>query len=326
MSRVGLSSFSRILVTGGAGFIGSHIVDYLVEEGVEVTVLDNLWSGRLENIKHHIGEKGFRFLKGDITERERVKEALKDVDAVFHEAAIVSVDYSLEHPEATHRVNCDATLNLLKASLDSGIKRFIYASSIAVIGEAKDLPIKENHPTKPLSPYGVSKLAAENYCSLFHRLYGLETVSLRYMNVYGPRQIRNSYSGVITIFLNRLLKDEPPIIHGDGEQTRDFVNVRDVIQANMLALTKKEAAGEVFIIGSGKKVTINKLAELLLSITGKHACTPIHGKPRPGDIRHSYCDISKAEKVLGYHPKVSLSEGLSNLLDHILSSKGGLYL
>jgi len=307
-------SYSKILVTGGAGFIGSHIVDRLLSDSFEVMVIDNLCTGRLENIAHCQNREGFHFIEGDVRNFELVKRVIKDVDVVFHEAALVSVTRSVENPALTNEVNVTGTLTLLKACLDSSVRRFIHASSSSVYGETETLPKHEGLTPQPISPYAVSKMAAESYVKVFHKVYGLETVCLRYFNVYGARQTYGPYSGVITIFMNRLLSDQPPIIYGDGEQTRDFTNVQDVVNANMLALTNKSAVGEVFNVATGVSTTINQLAKMLQEITGKLDLKPVYTNPRPGDIRHSFADISKAKKVLGYHPKVSLGEGLAHLV------------
>jgi len=305
----------KILVTGGAGFIGSHIVDRLLANGFEVSILDNLSSGNKENIQQHLSKKNLHFIKGDIRDAKTVKQAVSDIDAIIHEAAHISVTQSFEKPFLTNEVNVTGTLNLLKASSDANVKRFIYASSCAVYGETATLPIKETTPTRPISPYAASKLAAENYCKAFHKIYGLQTVSLRYFNVYGPRQTNSPYSGVITIFISRLLNSETPIIYGDGTQTRDFTHVQDVAQASILALHAKNAAGEEFNVATGKSTTINQLAGTLLNITGQTHLQPRHLEPRPGDIKHSYADISKAKKVLTYTPEINLKEGLNRLVE-----------
>jgi nucleoside-diphosphate-sugar epimerase len=308
----------KILVTGGAGFIGSHIVDKLMEKGFEVTVFDNLDTGHIENIEPHQGKENFHFIKGDIRNFNLVKKTMKDVDAVFHEAALASVTLSVQNPILSNDINVTGTLNLLKASSDLGVKRFIYASSAAVYGDTKTPEKREDMSTNPKSPYGISKLAAENYVKIFHKLYGLETVSLRYFNVYGPRQrfdLQCAYGGVITIFTNRLLRDMPPIIFGDGEQTRDFVYIGDVVEANMLALDKKDAAGEAFNIGTGLNVGVNQIAETLKDIMNKHELKNVHADPRPAEGRHGYANIRKAQKILGFHPKVSIKEGLVKLVD-----------
>ena len=307
--------YSKVLVTGGAGFIGSHIVDKLIDSDYEVTVIDDLSTGRLENIRRNTARKDLRFIKGNIRDHDLVKRSVKDVDVVFHQAALVSVFRSVENPFLTNDVNVTGTLNLLKASADSGVRRFVYASSSSVYGETKTLPKHEGLVPLPISPYAVSKMAAEKYCLAFHKVYGLETVCLRYFNVYGPRQIYGPYSGVISIFINRLLNNEPPIIYGDGKQTRDFTHVQDVVQANTLALNITDAVGEVFNVATGVATTVNELAAMLQGIMDKTCLRPVHTSPRPGDIRHSYADITKAKKVLGYDPIFSLRDGLAQLVE-----------
>ena len=306
--------FSEILVTGGAGFIGSHIVDRLLDEGFKVRVLDNLSTGEKKNLAQHQNNKSFQFIEGDIRNFDLVKNTVKGVDAVFHEAALVSVTRSVENPLLSNEINVTGTVNLLKACVDAHVKRFVYASSCAVYGDTETLPNHENLAPKPLSPYAVEKLAAEKYAKVFHNVYGLETVSLRYFNVYGTRQKYGPYSGVISIFINRLLENKPPIICGDGEQTRDFINVKDVVEANMLALSKRKAVGEVFNISTGEATTINKLTETIQKIMGKTSLKPVHAEPRPGDIKHSYGDITKVKRNLEYEPKVQLEKGLSKLV------------
>ncbi|MEM2111041.1 MAG: SDR family oxidoreductase [Candidatus Bathyarchaeia archaeon] len=310
--------FSQILVTGGAGFIGSHLVDKLLNEGYAVTVVDNFYSGNPKNIVHHQNKEDFHLIKGDIRDYDLIKNAIKGMDAVFHEAAIVSVPLSVKDPILTIDVNVKGTLNVLKAASKFGVKRFIYASSAAVYGDLKPHKKSEDAALNPTSPYGVSKLQAENYVKSFHGLYGLETISLRYFNAYGPRQqvnVQNNYSGVITIFVDRISKNMPPIIFGDGEQTRDFVYIDDIVEANMLALNVSEASGEIFNIGTGTPISINQLAEVLKRTIKKENLKNIYADPRPGDILHSYADIRKAKEILKFQPKVPLEEGLFRLIE-----------
>ena len=306
----------RVLVTGGAGFIGSHLVDTLLARGDAVTVLDNLSSGTLNNLKIHMDNPALRFVQGDIRDAGAVERALTDVDAVIHEAAVISVPLSIKDPELAHSVNVEGTLALLKASLKRGVKRFIYASSCAVYGEQAEFPISENAPLKPLSPYASSKLAAEKNCLAFHEREGLETVCLRYFNVYGPRQT-GEYAGVMTKFMERLCANKSPIIYGDGEQTRDFVYVSDVVDATLLALERGGAVGEVINIGTGKETNINELCELFLGLAGKTHLKPVHEAWQAGDIKRSQADISKARKLLGFEPKVRLEDGVQRLLESI---------
>jgi nucleoside-diphosphate-sugar epimerase len=310
--------YSRVLVTGGSGFIGSHLVDRFLKEGFNVVVIDNLGTGCLEKVAHHHDNKQFCFIKGDIRDFNLVKETMKGVDAVFHEAALASVTLSVKDPILANEINVTGTLNLLKASSDLGVKRFIYASSAAVYGDTQSPQKREDMTPNPRSPYGISKLAAENYVRIFYKLYGLETVSLRYFNVYGPRQrfdSQSAYGGVITIFTNRLLQDMPPTIFGDGEQTRDFVYVTDVVEANMLALNRKNAVGETFNIGTGLSISVNQVAETLKEITNKKELKNLCAPSEPADCRHVYADISKAQSILGFHPKVGLKDGLTQLVE-----------
>jgi len=304
----------KVLVTGGAGFIGSHLVDGLIARGHSVTVLDDLSSGTMDNLKTHKGKSTFQFIQGDIRDAGAVKRALAGVDAVIHEAAMISVPLSIKNPEFARSVNVDGTLALLKASLGHGVKRFVFASSCAVYGEQAELPISEDAPLQPLSPYASSKLAAEKNCLAFHERDGLDTVCLRYFNVYGPRQTFGEYAGVMMKFLERLRSDQQPIIYGDGEQTRDFIFVGDVAEATLLALERKGVAGEVINIGTGEATSINKLCEVFLRLVGKSELKPIYEVPRSGDIKHSLADITKAKKILSFKPKTSLEEGVTKLL------------
>lgn len=309
---------SRILVTGGAGFIGSHVVDRLLKEKLDVVVLDNLNSGKLENIEPHFGRKNFSLVKGDVRDERLVRRVIRDVDAVIHHAAFISVPESTKNPLLTNDVNVTGTLNLLEAAITCDVDRFIYASTCAVCGDTKTLPIKEDCLPQPTSPYGVSKLAAENYVRVFNDVYGLDTVCLRYFNVYGPRQAYNQYSGVITQFMNCISENRYLTIFGDGKQTRDFVNVKDIVEANVLALRSKGATGEIFNIATGVATKIEQLAKMLLEVAGKPHLKIFYDKPRKGDIRHSYADISKAQKKLKYKPKIPLMKGLEEFIENIV--------
>jgi UDP-glucose 4-epimerase len=319
--------FSKILVTGGAGFIGSHIVDRLLKEDFEVLILDDLSSGSLANIVHTQNNKNCKLVQGDIRDGALVKEVMMDVDAVFHEAALVSVPLSIQKPLLTNDVNVTGTLTLLKAASDAGVKRFVFASSAAVYGVNSAKRISEDARLNPTSPYGIAKLSGEKYLEIFNEFYGIETVSLRYFNVYGPRQglnLQAQYGGVITIFLDRLLRDLPPIIHGDGEQTRDFVYVEDVAEANMCALNSEDAAGGVFNIGGGIRTSVNSLAESLKKLLNKQDTRNLQTEPRGGDLRHSCADIRKAASILRFTPRYSFEEGIQKLVDWYV--KNQLYL
>ncbi|RLE48627.1 MAG: hypothetical protein DRJ31_06840 [Candidatus Methanomethylicota archaeon] len=303
----------RALVTGGAGFIGSHLVKRLVKSGFDVRVLDNFHSGRKENLTEVIDR--IELIKGDIRNYKTVEKSVKGVDAIFHLAALIDVQESLRKPKTYHEVNSTGTLNLLKAATKQKITKFIYTSTCAVYGNPIRLPIDENHPLNPLSPYAASKLSAENYCKAFSKSYGLKTTILRLFNVYGPNQNTSKYSGVILEFIKRIRRDKPPIIFGDGNQTRDFIYVEDV--ADFLIKALEIDANGVFNIGTGKQTSINQLASTLLKITGKSHLKPIYEKPRPGDIKHSVADISKAVKTFHIKPKTSLEEGLKIMINSV---------
>jgi UDP-glucose 4-epimerase len=303
----------KVLVTGGAGFIGSHIVDRLVGNGYAVKVIDNLSTGNLANIKNHVETGKIDFVKGDICDATLVKQTVKDVDVVIHLAATTSVPLSIENPQVTYDNNVAGTLNLLASSARQRVGKFVFVSSCAVYGEPQYLPVDEKHPKCPISPYAETKLAAERYCLGFHERELLCSVVLRFFNVYGPRQGWNDYSGVITRFIERVGKNKSPIVFGDGLQTRDFVNVCDVVDAVLASMEKREADGEIFNIGSGKPTSINELAKTILELRClKKAIS--YEAPRAGDIKNSYADISKAQKLLGYHPDFSLMNGLRSLV------------
>jgi UDP-glucose 4-epimerase len=304
---------TRVLVTGGAGFIGSHLVDRLVDEAYDVRVIDNLYSGKLENIEHHIKSGKVDFVKGDIRDASLVKKCLVGVDAVFHLAAIISVPFSVSNPELTFDVNLSGTTNLLNAYSERNVGRFVFVSSCAVFGDTKILPVNEKASTNPISPYAESKLSAERDCLSFQQRGLLQSVVLRFFNVYGPRQGMNDYSGVITRFINCAKEGKPLTIYGDGSQTRDFVNVNDIVQALYACLKSSSANGEVFNIGSGKPTSITELAKTVLELTGQDSEIQ-YELARTGDIKDSYADISKAKTLLSYEPKVTLRDGLRALL------------
>ena len=307
-------NFSEILVTGGAGFIGSHIVDRLLDEGIKVRVLDDLSTGDKSNLAAHKDNNSLQFIEGDIRDHIQVMNAVKGVDAVIHEAALVSVTRSVENPLLSHEINLTGTVNLLKACLEANVKRFVFASSCAVYGDTKTMPLHERLEPKPLSPYAAHKLGAEKYVQKFHKVHDFETVILRYFNVYGPRQKYGPYSGVISVMANCLIDNKAPTIYGDGQQTRDFVNVKDVVEANMLALSKQSAIGEVFNVGTGKAITVNELTATIQKITDKTDLKPVYAEPRLGEIKHSYGDITRAKTKLGYKPQVQLEQGLRGLV------------
>ena len=298
----------RYLVTGGAGFIGSHIVRRLVSEGAEVRVVDNLSTGlaeRLDDVRESVD-----LVRGDLANQQVSEEAVQGIDCVLHQAAVPSVQRSVSDPVGTNRANVTATVNLLESCRKAGVRRVVYAASSSAYGDTEVLPKTEQMPANPLSPYALQKWVGEHYCKLYHSLYELETVSLRYFNVFGPAQDPHSeYSAVIPKFINAMLVKKPITVYGDGEQSRDFTYVENVVEANVMALQASAAPGNVCNIGCGERVTLNTLIRLLEEIMGVKAEVN-YADPKPGDVRHSLADITAARRLLGYAPKVWLKEGL----------------
>jgi UDP-glucose 4-epimerase len=309
---------SLMLVTGGAGFIGSHIAERLLGQGHDVRVLDNFSTGRRENL----GDFGDRIdlVEGDIRDLDDVRRATAGVDVVFHEAALASVPRSVDDPATSNDVNVRGTLNVLVGSRDAGVRRLVYASSSSIYGESPELPKREVMAPAPESPYAVAKLAGEYYCGVFSRLYGLDCVALRYFNVFGPRQDPASqYAAVVPIFVTALLKGGRPTVYGDGEQSRDFTYVENVVEANMLAADVDGCAGEVINAACGSTVTVNELYQRLSDLAGA-SVDPIYKDPRPGDVKHSFADISKARRLLGFCPSVGFEDGLVRTLEWFRAS------
>ena len=300
---------SRFLVTGGAGFIGSNLATSLVEKGESVVILDDFSTGKKSNIAP-LADR-ITLIEGSITDLAVCRKAVDSIDYVFHEAALPSVPRSVEDPIGSNDANTDGTLNMLVAARDAGVKRFIYAASSSAYGDTPTLPKVETMPAAPLSPYAVSKYAGELYCSIFTRLYGLETIALRYFNVFGPRQDPASqYAAVIPKFISSFFHGESPSIHGDGEQSRDFAYIDNVVHANLLACqAPSEATGRMYNCACGERTTLNELAAMLKAFTGSEA-SPVYIDRRPGDIEHSLADISAAQRWLGYEPIVHVREGL----------------
>ena len=298
----------RYLVTGGAGFIGSHIVRRLVGEGELVRVVDNLTTG--QSIRLKTARDSIEFVEGDLADEQVSDEVVREVDYVLHQAAVPSVQRSVYDPIGTNRANVNATLNLLESCRKAGVRRLVYAASSSAYGNTEVLPKAEEMSPNPLSPYALQKLVGERYCKLYYDLYGLETVSLRYFNVFGPDQDPHSeYSAVIPKFITKLLAKEPITVYGDGEQSRDFTYVDNVVEANLLALRATDAPGNVCNIGCAEHITLNKLISLLEEILGIKANVN-YTDPKAGDVRHSLADITRARRLLGYEPKVMVKEGL----------------
>jgi len=308
---------SLCLVTGGAGFIGSHLVDGLLQAGHSVRVLDNLSTGNLDNLADV--RQRIQLIEGDITDLATVRSAMQRVDWVFHEAALASVPRSVADPAATNRVCVDGTLNVLLAARDAKAQRVVYAASSSAYGASPSLPKRETDLILPMSPYAAAKLAGEHYCAAFSEVYGLETVRLRYFNVFGPRQPPDSpYAAVIPRFLEAMLAGKSPIIYGDGHQSRDFTYVADVVQANILAAQVPHVSGKVFNIACGQRASLLELIDQINSLLGTKLKS-IHEPARPGDVKHSQADISRAQAELGYQPKVRMEDGLRQCVDYFRS-------
>jgi len=298
---------ANYLVTGGAGFIGSHLVEELVRRGERVRVVDSLITGKRQNLSH---VPAVDFMEGDLADPEIAQRAVKGMDYVLHQAAIPSVPRSVEDPITSNRANIDASLNVLVAARDAGVKRVVYAGSSSAYGNTPTLPKVETMPTAPLSPYALQKLVAEEYCRMFTDLYGLETVTIRYFNVFGPRQDPSSpYSGVISLFISALCDGRQPTIYGDGEHTRDFTYVANVVDGVLRACTAPAAKGEVINVATGVRISLNTLFNTVRQLVGTNV-EPLYAEPRAGDVKDSQADISKARRVLGYEPSVTFEEGL----------------
>ena len=311
---------ARYLVTGGAGFIGSHIAVALLNQGKDVYVFDNLATGKKANL---VGFKGhFQCMQGDLRDLNAVKTAMQGIEVVFHQGALASVPRSIADPITSLETNINGTQNILLAARDAGVRRVVYASSSSVYGNTPVLPKREDMPTNPMSPYAVQKLTGELLCGVFTRIYRLETVALRYFNVFGPRQDPASeYAAVIPRFLTALIEKRRPIVFGDGEQTRDFTYVTNVVQANLLAATSPDAVGYALNIGCGEQISLNTL----LQLAGELLYVDVHAEyrePRPGDVRDSRADISLAQRLLGYQPTIGFREGLAQTLNALHRSSG----
>jgi len=303
----------RFLVTGGAGFIGSNICKKLISQDCFVRVIDNLLTGKKSNLNSFIDK--IEFIQADMGDEQIARSAMKDIDVVLHEGALPSVPRSVDDPALTHKHCVDATFTLLLAARDAGVKRFVYASSSSAYGDTPTLPKVEAMPPRPLSPYAVGKLVGEYYCTVFYKVFGLETISLRYFNVFGPHQDPTSqYAAAIPAFVTAILKDKPPTVFGDGLQSRDFTYVDNVVEANLLAARAKHTKGEVINIACGQVVTVNETISIINELLGKDI-KPKYDPPRPGDIKHSLADITLAQKTIGFKPKIQFKQGLQKAID-----------
>jgi len=303
----------KFLVTGGAGFIGSNICRRLVAEGCSVRVLDNLLTGKRSNLADVIDR--IDFIEADMGDADVARAAMKDVDVVLHQGALPSVPLSVDNPAATHRHCVDATFTVLMAARDAGVKRLVYAASSSAYGDTPTLPKVETMPTCPLSPYAVGKLVGEYYGAVFSKVFGLETISLRYFNVFGPYQDPTSqYAAAIPAFVTAILKDEPPTVYGDGEQSRDFTYIDNVVEANLRAARAEKTQGEVVNIACGEAITVNAIIELINELLGKDV-KPVYAPPRAGDVKHSHADITAARNLIGFEPVVPFRQGLEKAID-----------
>jgi UDP-glucose 4-epimerase len=304
----------KVIVTGGAGFIGSHVAEELLKLEAKVIIIDDLSSGRIQNIKFLSTIGNPEFIQGSISDISLLKQCFSDVDYVFHLAALTSVPQSIDNPFIYNEVNVKGILNILLTAKENNVKKVVFSSSCALYGDSTEFPLRENLLPNPLSPYAVTKLVGEYYCQVFKRVYGLDTVCLRYFNVYGPRQDPNSaYAAVIPLFIKMVLSGKSPVIFGDGEQTRDFVFVKDVVSANILG-AGRDASG-IFNIGTGRSVTLNHVTERIVKLCGQNI-EIVHGQPRVGDVIHSHCDISKA-KIFGFKSEYDLDTGLKETIASI---------
>ena len=309
---------AHYLVTGGAGFIGSHLAEELVRRGETVRVVDNLITGKRQNLSH---VPSVEFVEGDLADLDVARRAVKGIDYVLHQAAIPSVPRSVEDPITSNRANIDASLNVLVAARDAGVTRLVYAGSSSAYGNTPTLPKVETMAPAPLSPYALQKLVAEQYCQMFTRLYGLQTVTTRYFNVFGPRQDPSSpYSGVISIFISALCEGRRPTIYGDGEHTRDFTYVANVVDGVLRACTADNASGEVINVATSGRISLNILFNTVRELVGS-TVEPIYAEPRAGDVKDSQADISKAKRVLGYQPSVTFEAGLAKTVEWYRSSQ-----
>ena len=306
---------SNVLVTGGAGFIGSNLTEELLRRGHFVRVLDDFSTGKRENLIFDKKYPSLKVIEGDIRDIRSCQKAADGMEYVFHQGALPSVQRSVEDPETSNAVNVGGTLNILVAAGEKGVKRVIYASSSSVYGDTPTLPKHEEMPTNPLSPYALQKYVGEHYCRLFYQLYGLETISLRYFNIFGPKQDPNSlYSAVIPKFIDALLQGHPPVIFGDGEQSRDFTYIENVVQANLLAMSAEHVHGEAINIACGKRISLNQLLNVLKEILGSKI-SPVYQEPRMGDVKHSLADIRKGKEIVGYEPAVGVEIGLRKTVE-----------
>ena len=312
---------SKVLITGGAGFIGSNLTEALLQRGHSVRVLDDFSTGKRENLIFDQPHPSLQIIEGDLRDLGTCQKAVQGMEYVFHQGALPSVQRSVEDPETSNAINVGGTLNILLAAREKRVKRVMYAASSSVYGDTPTLPKHEEMPPNPLSPYALQKYTGEQYCRLFYQLYGLETISLRYFNIFGPKQDPNSlYSAVIPKFIGALLQGRSPIIFGDGEQSRDFTYIENVVQANLLAMSADHLHGETINIACGKRISLNQLVSVLKEILGSKQ-SPVYQEPRKGDVKHSLADIHRGKEIINYEPKVGIEAGLRKTVDFFRGQK-----
>ncbi|MBM4349517.1 MAG: SDR family oxidoreductase [Deltaproteobacteria bacterium] len=312
---------AKVLVTGGAGFIGSNLTEALLKAGHQVRALDNLSTGKRENLVFEGAYPFLEMIEGDLCDLITCQKAVEGIEYVFHQAALPSVQRSVEDPMSSNQVNVGGTLNILMAARDAGVRRVIYAASSSAYGDTPTLPKEEEMVPNPLSPYALQKFIGEQYCRLFFQLYGLETISLRYFNIFGPKQDPDSiYSAVIPRFIDALISGRAPVIFGDGEQSRDFTYIDNVVHANLLAMNAERIQGEAVNVACGRRVSLNQLLKILQDIIGSHI-PPLYEEPRKGEPRHSLADIKKGKAILNYDPRVGIEEGLRRTVEFFKNMK-----
>lgn len=311
-----MNNISKAVVTGGAGFIGSHIVEELLRLGIETFVIDDFSTGSIQNLQKHLDEPLLHIISGDARNIDSLLGNVQNIDVVFHEAAIVSVPRSINEPKVVHDVNVNMTLDVMDYCVKHNVGRFVFASSAAVYGIVEGSANEELY-CKPISPYGASKLCIENYLISYNHSFGLKFVALRYFNVYGPRQRMNDYSGVITVFTNQLLSKQTPVIDGDGKQVRDFISVCDIVKANILAMTSQKMIGGIFNVATGNSTSILELFHILKEITGNSQMKPKFGPARPGDVKMGLSDVSKIKNDIDFKNDIEIATGLKGVVDYL---------
>ncbi len=304
----------KILVTGGAGFIGGHLCEALTSKGNNTVALDNMANANINNVRNLLNKPNFRLVIGDISDIELLRRVTRNVDAIFHLAAQIHIDRSIMYPETTFEINTMGTLNLLKVAVENDVKRFIFASTSEVYGTAQRIPMTEDHPLNPASPYAASKLAADRLCFAYHNTFNLNVAIVRMFNTFGPRQKDSGYASVIPIFIKRVLQNKPPIVYGDGKQTRDYLYIKDAIAAYLKILEDDRFVGQTVNVGTGNEIAINDLASLIIRLSGRKNIEVVHSSPRPGEVTRLCADINNIQSICGWKPKYTIEEALAEFV------------